>query len=151
MQKAVMALLQAGHGVASGKNPDSPYPHGTITMQMPFFKDMGLDLTGYFAGTLNLAITPYEFKILRPDFHFKQVLWAEGFTAEDFSFVACNLIYTSNRYPAYIYYPHPETKVRHFHANNLVEVLAPRIDNINYGAALKLEYDSDKLAVVLAQ
>jgi hypothetical protein len=147
MLKTLNTQLQAGYGVASGNNPDSPYPFGTIAMQMPFFKKWGLDLTGYFAGTLNLSIAPYEFKVLRPDVHLKQLTWAPSFAAEEFSFLTCNLLYASSCYSAYIYYPNPETKVRHFHANSAIEVLAGRFDNIKYGQALKLQYDSDKLEV----
>ncbi len=40
------AVLVQGHGVASGKAV-SPYPKGTIEMQLPFFAALGLDLSSY--------------------------------------------------------------------------------------------------------
>ena len=49
-----MALLEvsgrvcSGHGVASGRSagqPHNPYPAGTIAMQMPYFKALGLDVS----------------------------------------------------------------------------------------------------------
>ncbi len=46
--------VRQGHGVASGRAPDSPYPAGTIALQAPLFARHGLDLSPFFPGTLNL-------------------------------------------------------------------------------------------------
>ena len=45
-----------GHQVASGKAIDSPFSAGTIALQKPLFKKLGLDLSQMFNGTINLAI-----------------------------------------------------------------------------------------------
>ncbi|MDJ0715727.1 MAG: VWA domain-containing protein [Prochloraceae cyanobacterium] len=52
----VKGTLGSGHKVASGQASNSPYPRGTIEMQTPFFKKLGLNLTEYFKGTLNLSL-----------------------------------------------------------------------------------------------
>jgi hypothetical protein len=48
-----------GHGVASGRSASSPYPRGTIALQAPHFLERGVDLSPFFAGTLNVDITPH--------------------------------------------------------------------------------------------
>ena len=37
-----------------------------------------------------------------------------------------------------IYYPHPETKSRHWQSSSTLEILAPRIDNLKTGCRLKV-------------
>jgi len=99
-----MASVKRGHRIASGHAVDSPYPNGSIEMQLPHFKERGFDLEGYFLGTLNLSIAPCRFTISQPDYHFKDVCWASGFPPEDFLFVACELKYEGRNYPAYVYF-----------------------------------------------
>jgi hypothetical protein len=53
-----MGCLRPGHQVASGLAVNNPYPAGTIAMQTPFFKALGLDLSGFYVGTLNVSIAP---------------------------------------------------------------------------------------------
>ena len=50
------------------KTEDSRFPHGTIAMQMPYFKERGLELSSFFKGSLNLDVSPYSFDLLEPDF-----------------------------------------------------------------------------------
>lgn len=141
------AILQQGHQVASGLSKHSPYPAGTIAIQQPFFAALGLDLSEYYPATLNLNIHPNEFTLQQADYHFKQVHWAEGFEAEDFSFVKCSVGFAQQHYKALIYYPHPETKRRHFQPNTMLEILAPYIANMHYGARLTLQLDAHKIAI----
>jgi hypothetical protein len=61
---SVTGFVCQGFRVASGQTTDSPYPAGTIAMQVPFFRDRGLDLSRYFLGTLNVSIAPKVFTIL---------------------------------------------------------------------------------------
>lgn len=65
-----MAQIQGtviqGYGVASGKARDSRFPDGTIAMQKPFFQKLGLDLTGFYLGTINLSISPLEYPVATP-------------------------------------------------------------------------------------
>ncbi len=67
----------AGHGVASGESPHSPYPKSTIAMQKTHFKAGGLDLDGYFEGTLNLSISPKKFQLLNPRHRFPLLRWTD--------------------------------------------------------------------------
>ena len=87
----VSAKLVKGHGVASGKTKDSRFPEGTISMQVPHFRQRGLDLSNFYLGSLNLDISPYSFVLQRPDFSFSQVKWSPDLQAENFSFYTCIL------------------------------------------------------------
>ena len=49
----VEVIIKQGHQVASGLAKDNPYPRGTIEMQIPFFQQLGLDLSSFFLGTFN--------------------------------------------------------------------------------------------------
>ncbi|MGD1938013.1 MAG: hypothetical protein ACFCA4_10715 [Cyanophyceae cyanobacterium] len=73
----VEGILVAGHGVASGESPHSPYPKSTIAMQKTHFKAGGLDLDGYFEGTLNLSISPKKFQLLNPRHRFPLLRWTD--------------------------------------------------------------------------
>lgn len=144
MQK-VNGVLQSGHRVASGLSECSPYSAGTIALQTPYFKKLGLDLSIYYPGTLNVSVAPLSFKLKQADIAFKNILWAEGFPSENFSFVRCNIIYKEQRYPALVYYPHPETKVQHFQSDSLIEVLCEKIKGVSYGDSVIIEYDKSKI------
>ena len=133
--------LVQGHQIASGTNPESPYPEGSVVMQFPLFEKLGLPLTGFHPATLNLSIAPACFKLVNADFRFDHLTWAEGFHPETFSLVNCKLGYNHKQYPAYVYYPHPETKTRDFHSMSLIEVIAPLIEDIQYGDRVTLHYD----------
>lgn len=79
MFHSIAAIIKQGHGVASGKADDSPYPLGTIEMQTAYLKKQGLDLSSLFKGTLNLSIEPHTFEVIAPEYTFRDVHWAEGF------------------------------------------------------------------------
>ncbi|GAA0856660.1 hypothetical protein GCM10009114_19490 [Aliiglaciecola litoralis] len=145
--QSIEAILLKGHQVASGANPDTPYPAGSITLQKPYFKKLGLDLSRCFDGTLNLRLPARSFDILKSDFCFEEVQWIQGFRRETFSFVACQLEFQTKCFPAWVYYPHPETKTQHFQQPNLIEILAQKIDNLAYGDTLTLHYDAAKLRI----
>lgn len=137
--KAVSGIIKRGHRVASGIAEDSPYPRGTIEMQMPVFKSLGLDLNPFYKGTLNISISPQEFIVKNPEYTFKNVKWHPEYPAEDFSFSCCRAFHNSIRYDGLIYYPHPETKISHFHDFSTLEVIAPCIPEISYGNRVYLE------------
>ena len=75
------AVLLEGHGVASGQALNagqlktSPYPNGTIAMQLPFFAGLGLDLSTFWPGTLNLSFAPAELRLGSPDYLFQNLEW----------------------------------------------------------------------------
>ena len=69
----VKGILVEGYRVASG--PSKDYPYGALDRQRPIFASRGLDLGGYFNGSLNIDISPCQFKLIHPEFTFHHVEW----------------------------------------------------------------------------
>ncbi|ANV87943.1 hypothetical protein [Picosynechococcus sp. PCC 7117] len=136
--QTVTGLLTRGHQVASGQAKNSPYEAGTIALQTPHFRNLGLDLSGYFPGTLNISIAPKTFTLIQPRYTFTNLQWHPDFSPETFSFSPCYIEHRQQRYDGLIYYPHPETKLGHFQAPATLEVLAPLIPDLTYGDRLQL-------------
>jgi hypothetical protein len=134
------AIVVPGHGVASGSAVSSPYPLGSIAMQMPFFAAHGLDLSPCWAGTLNVSIAPMAWSLLRADYCFAHLAWTHLHPAETFSFVHLHLSWRHQRVPAWLYYPHPETKAAHHQSTSVMEIIAPRLEGLGYGDAVGLEF-----------
>jgi hypothetical protein len=147
----VDGVLKPGHQVASGLAVHSPYPQGTIAMQTPFFKALGLDLSGFYSGTLNVSIAPQKFTINQPEFTFRQVKWSPKHAPEDFSFCHCLVVFKRLNYPGLIYYPHPETKLAHFQDPHTLEVISLPIAGISYGDRLQLGLDPGSIKLTSVQ
>ena len=137
--RVVSGVVAHGHGVASGKAGDKRFPGGTIAMQIPFFKELGLDLSGFHAGTVNVDCAPWSFRPGPEAFLFERVKWHPEMPAETFSFARAVLVHKGIRHPAYIYLPHPETKAEHFQPGGVAEIIAPRIEGLAYGDKVALE------------
>lgn len=133
---SVSGVIMQGYRVASG--PSQDYPYGALDRQRPIFKSHGLDLDGYFNGTLNIDIRPRTFSLIRPEFTFQHVEWTDLHPPEHFSFSRCRVVFEGNEYDGWVYYPHPETKLRHFQDPSLLEVIATRIPGIRYGDAIRV-------------
>ena len=131
-------ILMQGHQVAS--KPSKAYPYSSLEKQKPYFKELGLDLSPYFNGTLNISIAPFEFEMNKPELTFPLVEWTDLHPPETFSFSRCKVIFEGREYEGWVYYPHPETKKTHFQNPSLVEVIAKEIPGLKYG---------DKLEVIL--
>ena len=149
----ISGIVKPGYQVASGSSLHSPYPKGTIEMQMPFFKKRGLDLSSFFYGTLNVFIFPKNqkikgFKIIKPDFYFPLLEWIPQKKIESFSFVSGNIKYQDVLYPCYLYFPHPKTKETHFQEPKIMEILAPKINKISYHQNIELQFAGDKILLV---
>ena len=145
----ITTRLVSGHGVASGRSISSPYPAGTIAMQRPFFKGLGLDLDSCWPGTLNLSIAPLEFQLKQPDHCFESVHWTDQHPPETFSFWRIEVMQPSGQsVSAWLYYPHPETKARHWQPATVVEVLAPRLDGLTPGCELAVRDSHNRLRCV---
>jgi len=151
--KSVPATIIAGHGVASGQKGDPRFPGGTLAMQMPFFAELGLDLSPFHRGTLNLSIAPWEYQVLGAKHTYRQVKWSPTEPAEDFSFLECRLQASETAEPVegLVYYPHPETKPEHFQPPDVLEVLAPWMEGVHYGDKLQLAARTDQLRFELRQ
>lgn len=142
---AVTGTIVPGHQVAS--RPSRHYPQGTIEMQAPFFRTRGLDLDGFFHGTLNISIAPKRFSLRRGTYFFPQVEWTEHHPPENFSFCRCRVTAGGRTVDGWVYYPHPETKVRHHQEQSIIEVLAPWIDGLAYGGAVTLELLPEEIEI----
>ena len=134
----IRGTVIAGHGVASGRASDSPYPAGTISLQRPFFQDLGLDLADCFEGTLNVSVAPMELMLRDPDHTFECVDWSDRHPPETFSFWRIELIVDNVATPAWVYRPHPETKHRHWQPPSMVEVLSPFRRGLTTGSVVSL-------------
>ncbi len=144
---SVPGIVARGHQVASGMGADSPYPRGSISMQLPFFRALGLDLGAMHPATLNVSIAPLRFALLAPQYAFKAVAWTHLHPPEDFSFSACLLEHLGSHCAGWIYYPHPQTKQTHFQSASTLEILAPRVSGLSYGSSVLLQINPAEIAV----
>jgi len=140
---SVKGVLVKGYGVASG--PSQDYPYGALERQRPIFKERGLDLGVYFNGTLNIDIRPVTFKLVKPEFMFRDVRWTDLHPPEHFSFSRCRTLYREVEYEGWIYYPHPETKLRNFHNPSLLEVITHLIPQIQIGDQIQVLVNSERV------
>lgn len=138
-------VIVQGYRVASG--PSKDYPYGALDRQRPFFKTGGLDLNDYFNGSLNIDIRPFEFKMEKPEFTFHHVEWTDLHPPEHFSFSRCKVIFKGIEYDGWVYYPHPETKLRHFQNPSLLEVIAIPISEIQYGDEVDVLVNREEISV----
>lgn len=138
-------VVARGYRVASG--PSKEYPYGALERQRPLFKARGLDLEAYFNGTLNLDIRPCRFEMRKPQFTFERVAWTDLHPPETFSFSRCAVVFQGAEYDGWVYYPHPETKVRHFQDPSLLEVIAMPIPGLGYGDAVLARVNPHEVAI----
>ncbi len=142
----VKGIVAKGYRVASA--PSKDYPYGTLEKQRPFFAAAGLDLSHYFNGTLNIDIRPFEFKLLQPELTFPHVEWTDLHPPEDFSFSRCRVIFKQVEYDGWVYYPHPQTKLRHFQNPSLLEVIAMPIPDIQYGDEVSVALQEKEIQIL---
>ncbi len=145
MNTIVSGVVMAGYRVASG--PSKDYPYGTLEKQIPLFKQLGLDLEPFYPGTLNVSIAPATFEMRNPEYTFRQVAWTDLHPPEDFSFSRCSVRFKGASYAGYVYYPHPETKKRHFESASLIEIITEFIPEIRYGERVQLELNGDEISL----
>ena len=138
--QAVTGRLVQGHRVASGLNGNPRFPGGTLRMQTPHFLALGLDLSAFYAGTLNVSIAPLRYRMLQPRHTFRALKWHPIEPAEDFSFIDCRLLVRDTPPIAgFIYHPHPDTKPEHFQAPDVLELLLPFVEGLTYGMEISME------------
>jgi hypothetical protein len=133
------AQLVRGHGVASGQAADSPYPDGTIALQAPHFRAIGLDLSPYQPATLNLDFGVGEWRLQDPHHRVERLRWTDRHPPETFCFWRAQLrqlgaaAANAEPLPALLYYPHPETKCAHHQRPSVLELLAPPLGPVEPG------------------
>lgn len=116
-------------------------------MQAPHFAKLGLDLSRYHPGTLNVSIAPRQYRVLQPWRTFERLQWHPVEPAETFSFFEALLRHSGQCHDALIYLPHPETKPEHFQSADVLEVLAPWIDDLGYGVTVELEINPAQMVL----
>jgi hypothetical protein len=145
----VPGIVVQGYRVASGLSAD--YPYGALSRQKPIFKERGLDLDGYFEGTLNVSIHPRTFRLVRPEFTFRDVAWTDLHPPEHFSFSRCQVEFRGTLYDGWIYYPHPETKKRNFQDPTLLEVIARPVPGLAYEDELRVFVNPEEVEITAQQ
>ena len=124
--------------MASGRAAQSPYPAGTIALQAPFFLAQGVDLSPYFAGTLNVDLAPHTPPAGVPLFD-GRLRWF-GELEERFLLTPIALRHAGAVHEGLWYYPHPETKPAHFQRPTVVELLLPWIEGLAQGAQVEVGF-----------
>ena len=142
----VNGIVVAGHRVAS--RPSEDYPFSTIEKQKLCFKERGLDLDAYFTGTLNISIAPLRFDLIRPEFSFADIAWTDLHPPEHFSFSRCKIWFQGREYTGLVYYPHPETKIRHQQNPSVIEVMTEYIPGISYGDRVVLLLNTNEILII---
>ena len=121
-------------------------------MQMPYFQALGLDLSAFHPGTVNVSIEPLRYRVLNPRYTFRAVKWHPADPAEDFSFFDVRVIRDGGEpLEGLIYYPHPETKPTHFQQPDILELLLPFVGGLLYGMTLKLQIPACQIEVFRAE
>ena len=136
----IPATIVQGHRVASGLNGNPLFPGGTMRMQVPFFKERGLDLSRFHLGTLNVSIAPLCYEVVQARHTFHALKWHPTEPAEDFSFFDVT-VHRDDEPPVegFIYFPHPDTKPTHFQKADVLELLLPWTEGLGYGARIRLD------------
>ena len=117
-------------------------------MQAPHFLARGLDLSPFYAGTVNVSISPWRFRVVQTRLTLRSVAWHPTEPAEDFSFFDVVMLpQDSAPVSGLIYYPHPDTKPEHFQQPDVLELLLPYIPGILTGMELTLEIPIEQVII----
>lgn len=142
------AEIVPGHRVASGGNNDPRFPGGTIRMQLPHFRRLGLDLSPYHPGTVNVSIAPRVYQVVEAPHTFRDLKWHPEEPAEDFSFFDVDVLDGETVIATgLIYHPHPDTKPEHFQKPDVLELLLPYVEGIAYGRTLSLRTKKSQILI----
>jgi hypothetical protein len=139
----IQGRIVAGHGVASGRADDCPFPGGSIRTQLPYFLARGIDLSTYYPGTLNVDLTPHIPHPMYPIFD--GVLKWFGDLEEHFLLSRIVLEAHGHRVAGLWYYPDPATKVDHFQPASLVELLLPWTEGLRTGEIVRIGFVDEEL------
>jgi hypothetical protein len=144
----VRGEIKSGYGVASGKGKDERYPEGTLKQQFKYFLERGLDLSNYFMGTLNLDISPCTYKIKKAKYYFKNIDWSDFISPENFYFFDVSLYFKDKTYKGLVYMPDPKTKENHIQKPNILELIFPKIEGLEYGVMVDIELKTDQIEII---
>ncbi|MBP7948171.1 MAG: hypothetical protein KA004_00855 [Verrucomicrobiales bacterium] len=148
--QTVSARIVPGYQIASGRSGNPRFPGGTLQMQHPHFARLGLDLTPFHPGTLNVSIAPARYTVGQARHTFRAVKWHTTEPAEDFSFFQVRLVREGgSAVDGLIYYPHPATKPEHLQPPDVLELLLPFVQGLAYGDPVLLEIPQEQMSIHL--
>lgn len=135
-----------GHGVAS--KASKLYPAGTISLQYPHFKNLGLDLGHCYGGTVNLSIAPARCTIHKPSLYLQDVDWypSRGRT-ENFLICDCAIKVVGGYVLGYIYQPDIKTKIEHYDDPHALQVISPFIEGLQDSENISLYLKSSQCSI----
>jgi hypothetical protein len=142
----IMGRVKRGLRLASGLGEPVRGPRliNTIEKQRCFFEEIVPGMEYFYNGTINLDISPLEFRILKQDFEIK-CKWEENIE-ETFWFVESKLQFKKKKYDGMIYYPCP-SETKEYSKNNMFEIIAPFIEYLKYGDKLYIQYNDSKILI----
>jgi hypothetical protein len=85
--------------------------------------------------------------MVKPEHTFEHVEWTDLHPPETFSFSRCQVRFREIEYDGWVYYPHPETKLRNFQTPSLLEVIALPIPEIKYGDTLDVMVNTAEITI----
>ena len=142
----IAGIVVAGHGVASGRAGDPRFPEGTLALQWAHFEGAGLNLRGFYRGTVNVSVAPFRPRPVAARLTVRKVQWHEHCPPEDFSFFDVRVAFADGSpVEALVYWPHPETKPDHFQDPHVVEILAPFTDGVEVGSRARVWGDERQI------
>jgi hypothetical protein len=56
-------------------------------------------------------------------------------------------LFNGRSYDCWLYYPHPETKTKHFQDPSIIEIIAPYIPDITYGDKVEAMLNKEELTL----
>ena len=151
--KSINAKVIRGYRLSSGNSPaDTRFPGGTLHLQLPCFAAAGFDVERYFEGdfvrgTLNLSVAPAAVRLMKPEIFLADIKWSPVFPAENFYLSEAQILHQDITYRALLYIPDPATKIDHFQAPSVIEVIARPVAGLRYDEETTLIYNPEAIAI----
>lgn len=140
----ILGTVKSGHRIASGQSTTGHQGlNNTIGLQRPFFEKVVPTFSSVWNGTINVDIAPRNFKILKRD-HEVTCEWHPGIL-ETFWLVEVEIVLEGKTYKGFIYYPTPSTTKSH--KDDMIEILAPKIEGLSYGQEIEIHVPEGKIAL----
>lgn len=137
-------IVVRGHRVASGVGLKQG--EGSIRKQKHFFKE--IDWEHFFPGTINVSISPCRCLWKKSMATYEGVNWSVDQPKEDFGISKCKIYVKGKSYDAWAYYPHPKTKTQNLHDPTMIEIIAPKIDGLEYGDKVSVSLNENDFIVL---
>ena len=137
----------AGHGAASGQGNDPRYPKGTLHLQIPHFEALGIDISAFHQGTLNVDLGDKSVYPVNPKYKAMGIQWSSYIPPENFFFFDVRVRFEGQSYKGLIYMPDPATKTDHFQDPSMLELLLPEIPGIESGKSISLEVEDAQIRI----